>query len=102
MISQIHCMIAKLWLEDFKVVFNKVYNDYEFMRIKLKFESYKPIFHVMEMFRPMFFMMVGTLILVWDSIFVMTQDMSVWHFRAFVVFWIMMFSVTVVIFTIYG
>ena len=65
-------MAAKLFLEDFKVTFNKIYNDFEFMRIKLKFETYKPIFTVMEGFRPMFFVMVVTLLLMWDKIFALT------------------------------
>lgn len=101
-ISQMHSMSAKLFLEDFKVVFNKIYNDYEYLRIKLKFESYKPIFSVMEMFRPMFFVMVVALLLLWNSIFALLQDMTTWHFRYFVIFWIMMLAVTELIFTCYG
>lgn len=68
----------------------------------MKFQSYKPIFSVMEMFRPMFFVMVVALLLFWEDIFAITRQLNVWHFRVFVVAWIMMFLVTELVFTCYG
>lgn len=54
------------------------------------------------LFRPMFFVMVVTLLISWSTIFESISDLSIWHFRVFLLGWIAMFAVTVLFFTCYG
>lgn len=97
-LSVLNQMGSKLLLEDFKVEFNQIFTDGDFLMIDVKYKCYKPIFTVMQMFRPMFFCMVVVLLATWPMLFEYLATWSMLEFRLFVFcFWIPMFLFTEVI-----
>lgn len=101
-LAQIHLIGSKLFIEDFKIEFNSVSTDDQYLVLTFSQSIFNPIYNLMLMFRPMFFVMVTTLLICWPYIFDAIASATLLHFYYFLIFWICMFAVTELVVMFFG
>ena len=93
---------TKLFMEDFKIDFNKLYTDDDFLACEINHCSLSPIHTVMKLFRPNFFLMVMVLLYLWNDIFALMGTLNETHFIVIVILWVCMLLFALLAFTCKG
>ena len=101
-LSSLNVIGSKLLIEDFKIDYNEIYTDGDFLTITVCRDCIEPVHKLMILFRPMFFVMLIFIFYFWPEIFIMTSKIELWMFRIFIVFWISMLLFSLLIMNCYG